>query len=240
MRIRLKITPESLKMIEAQMSPKLSPQEAKAMGVYLVKQVRERFANGGAMGVRWPQKRFDDSRAVLTGASAGKTGGLLGSFREGVLSDGSGAFVGSDLPYARVHQLGAGPKKGGKLPAIVPRKAKALFIPLTDRARSSAPGAGAGGVRIRVPTTGPSKTKVVAGEKVRVKNPLVKGRFKNGVLEAYNEKTGTWAPGKPDFIFLKKVEIPPRPMLPDSPDERHGQEMMLRDILAARNSGKKP
>jgi len=233
------MTPESVAMIERHFSSRFSPSEAMTMGVFLVKQVRERFSNGGSMAVRWPAKRFNDDRAILTGMSAGRTGGLLGSFKAGIMDEGKGAFVGSTVPYARVHQLGAGPKKGGQLPAIVPKTAKALFIPLTDRARTSSPMSTPAGTKVRVATTGPSKTKIVGGQKVRVRNPLIQGRIsKSGDLEALDQKTGKWGPGKPDFLFLRKVEIPPRPMLPDSMEERREQENMVNDILKARIKGK--
>jgi phage gpG-like protein len=59
---------------------------------------------------------------------------LLDSITSGV--DEDGPWVGSDFIGAAVHQFGT-KGKGGKLPTIVPKQAKALFIPLTPLAARS-------------------------------------------------------------------------------------------------------
>ena len=106
------------------------------LGFYLHQQTKRRFLTAGASGgQRWAQKWLkgigaDDGRAILTGP----TGFLLNSFTsEGRENE---AELYSFAPYARTHQLGT-QGKGGTLPDIRPRTAKALFIPISDRAMRS-------------------------------------------------------------------------------------------------------
>lgn len=111
---------------------------------------------------------------------------LIDSITHGV--DADGAWVGSTFTGGRVHQFGTvganSPDVGaGTLPTIVPVRAKALFIPLTPRAQKS----------IRVPS----------GPKVFRKG----SRKRKGSNVLFDLQPGV------DFIFLKKVDIPPRPFL---------------------------
>jgi len=111
---------------------------------------------------------------------------LIDSLASGVEADG--AWVGTTFEGAKVHQFGTvgadAPDVGqGTLPTIKPVRAKALFIPLTPRAQKS--------VRVK---SGPKVIRQGSGKK--------KGKTINFDL----------VPGV-DFIFLKKVDIPPRPFL---------------------------
>ena len=173
-----------VKRVEILPAKSFTPPRLAAIGLFLEQQVKRRFATQGLSGgVSWPQKKIQDGRAILTG----RTGFLLNSFfviqQRGVNSPNRHRVqVGSVARYARVHQLGTR-GKGGKLPTIVPKRAKALWIPLNDKAARFGPG-------------GPG---------------LKKGK---------------------DFIFLKKVDIPPRPMLPDSEQEIAGQHEFISDLIA--------
>lgn len=154
-----------------------TPERLEAIGVFLVQQVKKRFATRGLSGgVSWPKKARNDGRAILTG----RTGALLNSFFS-VIVGRNAVAVASSTPYAKVHQLGT-IGKGGKLPTIRPRRAKALWIPMNDRAARFGPGAPG----------------------------LRKGK---------------------DFFFARKVDIPPRPMLPDGSDEKKAQVEFVRDLL---------
>jgi phage gpG-like protein len=172
-----------VKRIKIEISRLISPELRQATGTFLEQQVKKRFATQGLSGgMRWLPKRIKDGRAILTG----RTGALLNSFFAVSMFRKSTSTneiaIGSSLPYAKVHQLGT-VGKGGILPSIFPRKAKALWIPLNDRA-----------ARLGTYSQG-----------------LVHGR---------------------DFVFAKKVDIPPRPMLPDSKAEKQDQEAFVKDYLS--------
>lgn len=200
-----------------------------ALGFLLVQQVKARFASRGRSGgILWPEKAskswgYDDGRAVLTG----RTNVLLDSFKTRI--EKTTITLYSDAPYAHVHQLGT-QGKGGVLPTIRPRQAKALFIPITDRAKQSQRFSGSHAVFIRKTygmdkDTGPVRL-AMTGTKVKrlsgLTSQLRQGRVKDGRLEV-RDADGDWVRGVPDFIFLKKVDIPPRPMLPTSPNEQREQ-----------------
>jgi hypothetical protein len=108
-----------------------------ATAFYMVQLTHDRFlTQGQSGGVPWIGKRVkswghDDGRAILTGPS----GELLGSF-QGYGTDAGRAVCFSDAPHSHVQQVGT-VGKGGALPTIVPKRAKALFIPITDRAIQS-------------------------------------------------------------------------------------------------------
>jgi phage gpG-like protein len=102
--------------------------------------------------------------------------------------DADGAWVGSTFEGSKIHQFGTvgadAPDVGqGTLPTIKPVRAKALFIPLTPRAQKS--------------------VRVASGPKITRRGS---GRNKAGPVMF------DLVPGV-DFIFLKKVDIPPRPFL---------------------------
>ncbi len=235
------------------------------LGIFMRQQVDDRFRTQGASGgVQWPQKTIPDGRATLTGVRAE----LRESFKHythRASANVSKVVVYSAVKYSHVHQLGT-EKYGGPIPTIRPKSAKALFIPLSDRARTSGRYTGteaavlrkAGGMESmesplrvasrgsRVSTseyvrrTGGSGVSDLAGSaKLRAMGfgldnlpfkPLKKGRFKNGQLEVWNERTRGWEAGQPDFMFLKKVDIPPRPMLPDGQEEQKAQSDFVRSI----------
>lgn len=230
---------------------KWTPAKVQIIATYCLQQTKERFATGGVSGgMPWPQKflrsvGYDDGRAILTGA----TGELLNSFIG--YGEDNRAIMASNSPYALIHQLGT-VGKGGVLPTIVPKRAKALFIPITDKAinsmRISGPRAALlrtgqnGGVRlsesplrVHVSSIGYKPGKSLGME---MYSPLIKGRIKNGALERLDPAIGKYLPGIPDFIFLSKSDIPPRPMLPDGATEQENQRRLIASMFGPpRNSG---
>lgn len=186
--IKLRIPNSSVRSLVKAFKP--TQKKLEGLGVFIISQIRRRHASHGMSGGKyWKRKKRDDGRAVLTG----RTGKLLDSwFTYSTLTDSGGrVVVANPVPFCHVHELGT-KGKGGKLPTIVPRKAKALFIPLSSRAQTSVLGAASiSGRNIRVATRG-RKTK--AGGRT----PLVYGK---------------------DFVLAKKVDIPPRPQLPVSDRE---------------------
>jgi len=222
----------------------LAPNQEKmeALSLFVRNQVLLRFRTQGASGgAPWAEKRlkqlgYDDGRSILTGPGAG----LKESFQNS--ATGNSATVWSDHPAARVHQLGTA-KYGGPIPTIKPVKAKALFIAISDRARSAETHTGPAAARyraaigkiepaqasmsaIKIPTRG---RKVSRGGTMYFA-PLVRGRIKDGRLEKWDEKRQEFIPGVPDFVFLMKVDIVPRPMLPDSEKEQQDQMEFFADI----------
>lgn len=216
--------------------------KGEALGFFLLQQIAERFRTQGASsGTAWAPKKlkawgYDDGRSILTGATAR----LKDSFQS--IATATAVTVFSDVPYAATQQFGA---------TIKPKTAKALFIPITDRAITSQrlSGPAAAHVRFvyghprlnanayRVATRGKkyssplAKAFIAAGTAGGVVfSPLVRGRLNKGKLEKWDEKKGEYVQGVPDFIFLSKVTIKPRPMLPDSADEQAAQAEFIADL----------
>lgn len=204
-----------------------------ATAFYMVQLTHDRFlTQGQSGGVAWLGKRakswgHDDGRAILTGPS----GELLGSF-QGYGQDGQ-AVCFSDAPHSYIQQVGT-VGKGGAAPTIVPKRAKALFIPITDRAVHSERLSGSQAATFRASHGGGHGSENSIAVRVGVKHvgykpgnslgrmqfvPLVPGRLKDGKLQV-RDNGGAWVDGTPDFIFLKRVDIAPRPMLPSSDQER--------------------
>lgn len=200
------------------------PTEGKmaAIAVYLQNQVKDRFVTKGASGDHpWPRPKWrasmghDDGRALLTG----RTGSLLRSFHASATQQT--ASVGSPLRYAKVHQLGT-VGKGGVLPDIKPKKAKALFIPLTDRAETSiAVRTGRLGERRRMATHDRKGQPIhTSGLSIAI-GDLIPGKIVKGKI----------VPPNADFVFLKKSSIAPRPMLPNGSNERSEQTRFVTETL---------
>lgn len=209
----------------------------------------DRFATAGASGgVAWAPKKMkewghDDCRAILTGPS-----GLLLKAWGTDWSNNSGS-TGNFMQYSLLQQVGT-IGKGGLLPTIRPKNAKALFIPITDKAihsnrlegqeadfhRRMTGQLGWGQpenfspMRFGVTIHGGKKGRPMALEYTA----LIKGRLKDGRLQRWNNKLGTYEDGVPDFIFLQKVDVPPRPMLPTSPNERHDAVQVMLDFMHTR------
>lgn len=220
-----------------------SEEDKRAFGFFLVQQIDDRFESAGSSGGdAWPPKAIwswgvNDGRALLTGPSAR----LRESFSSRV--DANEIIVWSDDPKSAVHQLGT-TKYGGPIPTIKPKRAKALFIPLNDHAARSIRMTGkpaarilAGGKMEAMPEPTPPEGKPVARARRRhipggfeTYEPLVKGRLKNGQLEKWDSTIGKYIPGTPDFIFLSKSDIPPRPMLPNGSAEQQAQLAFIQDI----------
>ena len=131
--MRAYIPPDEIRRIVKRFAP--TEQKMRAVGVFLHNQTKSRFAtHGSSGGSPWADKWVkgigrDDGRAQLTGSS----GQLLKSF--GSYADRISATLYSDAPYAHVHEKGT-VGKGGSLPNITPRKAKVLFIPISERAKA--------------------------------------------------------------------------------------------------------
>src|SRR5688500_2545963 len=115
---------------------KLTTRMMEVVAFFMVQQVRDRFRTSGQSGgTSWVQKKakgwgHDDGRKPLTGP----TSNLLDSYQGYGTADRAVAY--SDDPKSLVNQLGT-VGAGGTLPTIRPKRAKALFIPITDRARDS-------------------------------------------------------------------------------------------------------
>lgn len=260
----LRLADGELERITQQFEP--TRDEMDNLAFFLRQQVDDRFRTAGASGDRaWPV------RSPITLAAGGKRGrsmmtGRTARLRESwvqfAIDTGEGKWVvgvQSDVPYAHVHQLGT-EKYGGPIPTIRPKTAKALFIPITDRAASSERHQGRAAVALHrlygKPRSGPVRTatrgrkwhrihaqRVVADEGLLPElmasgahyssffSPLKKGRIsKSGELEVQDQKTGKYKRGVPDFIFLQKVDIPPRPMLPDGANEQAEQQKFITSI----------
>ncbi len=212
---------------------------------------KDRFASQGASGgAAWAPKKmkswgFDDGRAILTGPTGllQKAWGQNWKYGEAT----NGCFV----QHSLVQQVGT-VGKGGQLPTIKPKTAKALFIPITDKAVNSArlvgeeadfhrrmtgqlgwgQPANTGPMRFGVKVSGGFKGKPFAVEY----GALVKGRLKDGRLQRWDAKLGTYVDGVPDFIFLSKIDIPPRPMLPTAANERADLIRTMMDFMLGRTA----
>jgi hypothetical protein len=142
---------------------------------------------------------------------------------EEIDGDGKGrAVVANSLFYTFVNEVGT-KGKGGELPTIRPVKAKALFIPITERAHREHKANEDAAVQIT--SSGFKKAKAIPHYLSRILgfSPLIKGRLLNGKLQKWDAINEKYVDGIPDFIFLQKVDIPPRPQLPTSDNELEAQ-----------------
>lgn len=241
-------------------------QDMENLAFFLLQQVEDRFrTQGGSGGKPWPARSpitmaGNKGRAMMTGRSAR----LRESFVQFVQGGDGSWVVGveSTVPYAHVHQVGT-EKYGGPIPTIKPKTAKALFIPITDRAASSdrLEGKPAAALRrvhggrtslgpLRAANRGRKSTskKTRRGVDVNALNAsgvalhaaftaLKRGRISTGgELEVWDERLRKYKRGIPDFIFLSQVDVPPRPMLPNGEDEQQAQM----DFLASIGAGGEP
>ena len=90
-----------------------------AAGVELVGIAKRSFNDSGLRAAPWPPKKRPNGQPLLK-----LTGNLWQSLRV-VAADGASVTVGSDRPYAAIHQLGGRIRR----PEIRPRNKKALFWP---------------------------------------------------------------------------------------------------------------
>jgi phage gpG-like protein len=100
----------------------------------LQRQVLARIVNGGDSEYKFPPLDFDRPEGGKQNPLYDTGSHLHDSITHGIDSDGP--WVGSTFIGARVHQFGT-KGKGGELPTIVPKKGKALFIPLSKKAKKS-------------------------------------------------------------------------------------------------------
>jgi phage gpG-like protein len=203
--MRFEITKESEQKLAAACA--VMPGLLAEIGVLLQSQVLDRFAKQGSPEQQWPEKKlkqwgYNDGRSILTGTTAS----LRRSFEIALEPDNNRVAIGSSLGYAWVQQHG---KKN-----IQAVHAKAMFIPITDRAiNSSKPAADPRAFRMY------KKARRVKGQIVESYHPLVPGKLINNKLHIKDDN-GDYIEGVPDFIFLSKVTVPPRPMLPDTKVEQ--------------------
>ena len=227
--IRVRLAPESMQALRDRLSVVAV---AGMAGRVAVAQVRERFdTNGQSGGVTWPAKTLPTGGKPLHG----HTLELKNSFKFEVQARRSFAtiIVYSDSKHVGANQEGT-VGKGGTLPEIVPKPGKkALFIALSERAQASQTLTVAAAALYRrdfslARDVGPIRAPLGP---TGAPMGLRKGKLMDGKLYVYNEATRQYVEGMPDFIFLSKVNIPPRPMLPTSPaeQERLGQSILSRE-----------
>ncbi len=184
------------------LGPKALAKVRKQWAALLEKRVLDRIESGGDEEIRFAPLSFgriDKSRdrpLYHTGSH------LHTSITSGV--SGNAAWVGSTMRGARALKHGTRGKTAegvgrGTLPTIVPKNAKALFIPLTARAAAS--------TRVQGP-----KVKRVFIKKGRGKKPSTPIDLQKGV----------------DFILVQKVDLPPRPFLRLSKADRLALADVLR------------
>lgn len=165
-----------------------------AVGRLLHGQVEERFSSQGGSGdVSWPPVKLPP-RAGNPALST-----LESTFTDRGSAEGDGmgeAEVGSDYPHIKTHQFGA---------TIVPRRAKALWVPISEKAKLMSRYGNAPYMRIE------------------------KGQFKG--LRLLQSAAGELKQGI-DFLFLKRAVIPARPMLPNSANERNKSIQYTLKVLA--------
>lgn len=182
------IRPEDMAQRVAQHMPTAARMEKLSLLVWA--QVQERFITQGASGgVPWPPVKLPPK----SGSPALK--GIEKDFVHSGVADGrSGtAEVSSDFPHVFTQQFGA---------TIVPKKAKALWIPISEKAKEAQ-------------RTGQAPV-------MRIEH----GEFKGLMLRNPELKKGV------DFIFAKKSVVPARPMLPNSPHERDVATRYMLKLLA--------
>lgn len=153
----------------------------------LMDQTLDRIEEGGDDDIKFEPLKFDRPTGDRDRPLFSTGANLHQSITKGV--DHDGAWVGSTFEGGPVHQWGTKGAQAegvgqGKLDTIRPKKAKALFIPTSPRAAKS--------VRILTPSP-------------RGPRPLRVFRGKGGEEDVMKK-------GK-DFIFVSKVDVPPRPFL---------------------------
>ncbi len=175
---------------------RLNRTQGKAIGQKMVEQVEARFNRKGApAGQAWPERW---KKSAVTKPMMQSTGTLKKSFSRSIeVTDADTSrikiSIGSDVPYAAAQQQGVSEIKGNPV----------LYVPITDK-----------GVRQRSKSVKIGRLK--DGE-LQVFKPSRKG------MHTQNGKKGEWENGTPDAIFLAKVKLPARPMLPDTTMEQGGQ-----------------
>jgi phage gpG-like protein len=203
--VKLVLAPGELWRIRQRFMP--TRQKMEPIADLLKSQVDQRFETEGASGgIAWAHPKWIESIGKPDGRKLlhGRTGALRESWQSEASENSAAVF--SNSIAAAVAQAGTR-GKGGDLPDIVPKRAKKLFIPLTDRAASATP----------VTAFGIKRREALDGQ------PLVKGTIKGGRLD----------PPNADFLLLSKVSIPPRPQLPDGNAEREKQTDVVVESLAS-------
>jgi len=167
------------------------------------RQVDDRFASGGSSGdATWPPGKMPMGKKP-------PLGGLQDTYK--ATAKESQAVVATPSWIALVHHLGT-TGKGGILATIVPRYAKALYIPLTPLGITSYEAR-----KMQAPVM---KT-VFAGLPY-----IEKPKWSHELFGGGEAKQGI------DFIFLKRVDLPPRRQLPTSSHEIAALSRLAVKILA--------
>jgi hypothetical protein len=206
------------------------------IGAFLLAQVRQRFLTNGLSGsVPWPQRvvkdwGYDNGTPTFNGVS----GRRFGSFHVRYPDDHSVELYSDDVG-AHLDEYGT-VSKGGRYPDIVPTKSKALFIPITDRAKTAHKFTGPEAAFVRS-SGGLEKMSgaIRASKTAGVYMPLIPGKLIDGRLHIRDDD-GDWIPGVPDFIFLKRVGRTPRPALPTSPPEKAAQTQYVAQVFRVGDS----
>jgi len=141
-------------------------------------------------GRKWKPVKLNTKRKASTRALI-DTGMLRNSIRSQVINDYT-VRIGSPLVYAPTHQYGA---------VIVPKRARALLIPLTEETRYKDPSY----IRSRY------KTFIALG--------IVWG------------KRGRRSQPKPLYLLKRRVRIPARPFLPDKRGLPREWEEVIRKLI---------
>lgn len=205
--IRLSIKPVKGKSLSSTLK-KLLPniKKLEAITSFAYTQVHDRFKSlGQSGGIKWDENWLGNNNNYQK----------LWEFFDYYAKNNTTGIVYCWHPHADVQEYGT-KGKGGLFQTIRPKKAKALFIPISDLAKKYAFAAAHRSARMQ---------RNLAGSWVMVKRlikmtDLKKGRFGENGLEVWNETTEEYEPGIPDFIFLAKSDIKARPMLPTSLNEK--------------------
>lgn len=178
----------------ANIAPALS-----SIGMHMVRSVQRNFQAGGRPA-KWPQSMRG---AQEGGLPLSMTAGLRRSIA--YLTRGNEVWIGTNKTYGRIQQMGG---------TVLPKRAKALAIPLNREARRAA--VGVQSIReieglFFVPSKSPGSIGVLARAK--------------GVRKMRGKEASVWRPGQkpeiqPMFELRKRVKIPPRPYLVIQAEDR--------------------
>jgi phage gpG-like protein len=203
-------------------SPKRLQLVREAVGKALYRQSVDRILTGGDDEITFVPLRFS--------RPDGSTGKVLHPTGKHLLDhmdynyDATSAWVETQGPGARVHQLGTIGKSApgigqGELPTIKPVFAKALFIPLSVKAASMTSRDRNMGVDARAAR---ETIKKLAG-KTDKKSRDRRDREQAKLDQLKSDRAGSGLEYGRDFLLLQKVDLPPRPYFRLS--KKNGEEL---------------
>jgi phage gpG-like protein len=223
------------------LGPRVIERACRRMAVKLQEQTIDRIREGNFTPLDFP--RYDGSQDQPLWHTGSH---LIHSISH--KSDANSFSVGSSFIGARVHQFGT-KGKGGTLPSIVPKRAKALFVPMTPRGfKSFLMGdvaerrdirmyrkAGKGGIeRLFGPPEYRAALKPLFEEQQRAKQSLfyagplggearrVSRRDLRRADTRLNKRWDKLNKRKFDYLLLQKVDIHPRPFFLVTEDNLRG------------------